>query len=139
MKEDTIAIRAHHLVCMSRSAAEGNSNHPTLTPILEKIHANPDRHIRVIIGPDDICLPCPDWDNDKYTCGKGYEELNKRKDAAFLKVLGFTDGQVLPACEIYIRISERVTLEDMKRICHSSKSEACAEAVKDPSVILGRK
>jgi hypothetical protein len=51
MTEKPLAVRTHHLMCMSRGAATG-SNHPTLSPLLEWIRRDPGRLIRVVVGPD---------------------------------------------------------------------------------------
>ena len=58
--EDVLTVRAHHLVCLVHHAVFGDE-HPTLPLLLEQIREDPERLLRVVVGPDDICLPCPHW------------------------------------------------------------------------------
>jgi len=124
-------------MCVSRGAATG-SRHPTLTPLLELIREEPGRLIRVVVGPDDICIPCPHWNGSECVRSERMEQLNQRKDREFLQVLGFTQGQVMSAREIYDLIGQRITLEDLRTVCRGGcKPDECYEAARDPSVIFG--
>ncbi len=138
MSEDQkpLAVRTHHLMCVSRGALTG-SKHPTLSPLLELIRREPDRAIRVVVGPDDICIPCPHWNGTECVRSEGMEPKNRRKDARFLEVLGLTEGQTMTAREIYDLIAERITIEDLRDICPTCQPDQCYGAAKDPSVIFG--
>ena len=140
MAEDNnpLKVRTHHLMCISRGAVTGG-HHPTLTPLLQLIRKDPDRLITVVIGPDDICLPCPHWDGQKCNRSEGMEEKNARKDALFIEVLGLTEGDTHTARDFYDIIAERITLEALRQICPSCKPDECYPAAKDPSVIFGPK
>jgi hypothetical protein len=136
MSAKPLAVRTHHLMCVSRGAATG-SQHPTLTPLLELIRKEPGRLIRVVVGPDDICIPCPYWNGSECARSEGMEQMNQRKDREFLEVLGLAEGQVMAAREIYDLIGRQITLEDLRRICPGCKPDECYEAARDPSVIFG--
>ncbi|NLX59228.1 MAG: DUF1284 domain-containing protein [Phycisphaerae bacterium] len=138
MDEKPLAVRTHHLMCVSRGALTG-SKHPTLSPLLELIRKEPGRLIRVVVGPDDICIPCPYWNGTECARSEGMEAMNRRKDQEFLEVLGMSDGQVMNAREMYDLIGRRITLEALRWVCRGGcKPDECYEAAKDPSVIFGR-
>ena len=137
MDEKPLAVRTHHLMCVSRGALTG-SKHPTLSPLLELIRKEPGRTIRVVVGPDDICIPCPYWDGTGCARSEGMEEMNRRKDQEFLEVLGLSEGQEMSAHEMYDLIAQRITLESLRWVCRGGcKPDECFEAAKDASVIFG--
>ena len=130
MPEGTLTVRAHHLVCLAHHAVYGDE-HPTLPILLEAVREDPERRVRVVVGPDDICLPCPYWDGTLCVRKEGMEERNRVKDAKFLEVLGLTDGEVRAAREIYDLVAERVTLGVLEAICPTCSPAECARAVRE--------
>ena len=130
MSEDVLTVRAHHLVCLAHHAVFGDE-HPTLPLLLKAVREDPWRRLRVVVGPDDICLPCPHWDGTLCTRKEGMEERNRLKDARFLEVLGLEDGEVRPAHEVYDLVAERVTLAALEDICPTCSPAECARAVRE--------
>jgi len=125
-----IAIRTHHLMCLINSAAQ-KSTRPEIIATITTLRAHPDGLIRLVIGPDDVCLPCPDRDALTHTCGKGCEDMNKIKDARYLDILDLAEGDVLPARQLYALVADRITLDHMKAVCPDCRPERCALAAKD--------
>ena len=123
--DTTIALRGHHLGCML-TAFSKDSGHPTLPLAVAHVRAHPDGDVHVVVGPDDICVPCPDWDGS--TCRRGHEEKNVVKDRAFLELLGMADGEALPAREVFARLASRADADFFRRVCPSCHPDACAEA-----------
>ena len=123
----TLTVRAHHLACLAHYAAFGG-DHPTLPALLQAAREDPDRPARVVVGPDDICLPCPHWDGERCNRKPFMEEQNRAKDALFLAALGLDDRE-RPFREIYRLVAERVTLELLQAVCPTCCPAECAEAV----------
>ena len=104
------------------------SNHPTVPLAIEWLRANPQGAVRVIVGPDDICLPCPQWDGS--TCKRGFEEMNTGKDKRFLALLEMRDGDALPASKLFKRLMDKADIEFFTSVCAGCSPEACAAAAK---------
>lgn len=126
---DVLTVRAHHLVCLAHHAVFGDE-HPTLPVLLKAVREDPGRCLRVVVGPDDICLPCPHWNGTLCVRQEGMEEKNRVKDARFLEVLGLSDGEESPARDVYDRVAERVTFEVLQDICPTCSAAECADAVR---------
>jgi len=127
MDADRITLRGHHLGCTLVSI-HNPSDHPTVPKAIEWLKVHPKGRVRVVIGPDDICLPCPHWDGT--TCGRGFEELNKGKDARFITLLGMKPGEALPAAEVFARLCARADLAFFKDVCGTCGPDKCAQAAK---------
>jgi len=128
MNDDVLTVRAHHLVCLAHHAVHGGE-HPTLPTLLDALRRDPDRRVRVVIGPDDVCIPCPHWNGTTCTRREGMEERNRVKDAAFLERVGLVDGETRTARQLHQMIAHRVTSETLRGICPTCNPDACAEAV----------
>ena len=131
MPEEALTVRAHHLVCLAHHAVHGDE-HPTLPVLLKAVREDPWRRVRVVVGPDDICLPCPHWNGTLCTRKEGMEEKNRVKDARFLEVLGLSDGEERTVREVYGLVAERVTLDILEDICPTCCPAECADAVHRP-------
>jgi hypothetical protein len=123
-----LTIRAHHLVCLAHYVVF-HDEHPTLVVLWKAMQEDPDRAVRVVVGPDDVCAPCPHWNGSECNRRPGMEEKNRVKDAAFLKALGFTEGESTTVREAYRVVAGRVTLDVLKAICPGCNPDECAEAV----------
>ena len=130
MPEEALTVRAHHLVCLAHHAVFGDE-HPTLPVLLKAVREDPGRRLRVVVGPDDICIPCPHWNGTLCTRKEGMEEKNRVKDARFLEVLGLSDGEERTVREVYGLVAERVTLEVLEAICPTCTPEQCARAARE--------
>jgi hypothetical protein len=95
---------------------------------------NPHGTVRVVVGPDDICLPCPHWQGG--TCGRGFEELNCGKDRAFLQMLGLDDGDGMPAQRLMDLFRDRASAEFFRATCPNCSPDRCAQATRS-GVSLG--
>jgi hypothetical protein len=127
MAPDTLVLRGHHLGCVLAGFAAG-SDHPTVPVAIAWLRDNPRGTIRVVVGPDDICLPCPEWDGE--TCGRGFEELNQGKDRMFLGLLGMDDGERLPARDVFSRLCERATSAFWRETCPGCSPDKCDAAAR---------
>jgi len=125
MKKEVLKLRGHHLGCVM-SAFRGKTDHPTVPKAIEWLKKNPEGLVEIIIGPDDICLPCPHWDGN--TCTRGFEELNKRKDRKFIEQLKVKEGEKLPGRKVFKLLIERTDLDFFKRVCPNCSPEKCAKA-----------
>lgn len=125
--KDTLALRGHHLGCVL-SALRKESSHPTVPRAVAWLRAHPEGNLRVVVGPDDICVPCPDWDGK--TCRKGYEEMNLGKDRRFLELLGMEDGDASPAREVFTRLVTRADAAFFRSVCPDCHPDSCAEAAR---------
>ena len=110
-----LSIRGHHLFDMLGALATGESKHKTLGPVAQKIRANPDIPIKVVIGVDDICSPCEWWDHDKNHCKRGLtdnpddNQNSMTSDENAIRVLGMTPSEVMNANDLYQLIKDKVS------------------------------
>jgi hypothetical protein len=125
LRSDRIALRAHHLFCLLKHNAL-HTFHPTLPIALKTIKSNPEISIQVVVGADDICLPCPYWRNGRCERRKNMEENNRVIDEKFLAKLGLENGNVIQGKKLSQRMVERVDLACLSEICASCTPEICA-------------
>mgnify|MGYP001089986925 CR=1 FL=1 len=120
-----LTLRGHHLGCVLAGFGEP-TDHPTVPKAVEWLREHPTGLLKGGVGPDDICLPCPQWDGT--TCLRGFEEMNKGKDTRFVALLGMRRGEELPAREVYERLCARATLEFFEDVCPRCSPAKCAAA-----------
>jgi hypothetical protein len=126
-----LTIRAHHLFCLSHANVEPRP-HPTLLDVLERLKRDRTTSVRVVVGPDDICLPCPEWMSDHCRQKVGREERNQDKDRRYLERLGLEEGETLLADALYRRMRERVDTAFIREVCFSSSpdhTETCGQSL----------
>jgi len=136
-----ITIRGHHLFCLLEPLCGIDlpnalfNDHKTLNSVADKILENPGMQIKIIVGPDDICLPCQYWDNAKGYCIKSPEEqpglykLRMQLDKASLQSVKIIPGSVFSPIDVYIKIKENV-LKDIfqNQICKECPDiSSCSE------------
>jgi len=126
--KEALTVRAHHLGCLAHFAAFGGT-HATLPILLAAVREDPERRVRVVAGPDDICVPCPFWDGVRCNREPGMEEKNRAKDRAFLDALGLKDGETKTARELSKLVRDRLTLDVLTRFCPDCLPGPCADAV----------
>ena len=131
MPTEPLTVRAHHLGCLAHHAVFGDE-HPTLPILLKTFRENPDRAVRVVVGPDDICEPCPHWNGTECVRKEGMESMNQRKDAQFLEALALADGDTRTPRELHALMAERLSVEVFRAICPTCQPESCAEVVQKP-------
>lgn len=146
-----IAIRGHHLFDMLDALGTGKSTHKTLGPVAQKIRANPNAPIKVVVGVDDICAPCEWWDRAKGLCTKGLKthpqdnENSTASDKNALRVLGMKPGDTMRAADLYrlikARVNKKVFAEEVCVACrlvnkcketYEPKIEAAVKALAGP-------
>ena len=137
MAAEVVTVRAHHFVCLAHHAVFGGED-PTLPDLLAALRENPDRDVRVVVGPEDVCEPCPHWNGTQCTRREGMEERNRIKDEGFLAVLGLTDGDVKSARELHEIIAGRVTVNVLMERCPTCSPEQCARSALAPWLDAGR-
>ena len=128
MVEKPLVVRAHHLGCLAHFAAFGGK-HATLPILLAALRANPDRVLRVVAGPDDICVPCPHWNGAECVREPGMELKNRSKDDRFLWALGLADGAELPAREALKLLASEIAVEKLNVLCADCQPAECAKAI----------
>lgn len=126
-KQVSLHLRGHHLGCVLHDLRTP-SDHPTVPTACAWLRAHPNGTVNVVVGPDDICQPCPQWDGSK--CLRGFEQLNQGKDKRFLELLDMKDGEGLPARELFGRLMARMDLAFLNQVCAGCSPKACAEAAK---------
>lgn len=125
---DTIVLRGHHLLCLTKHHAL-RLYHPPVQRALAKIRTVPGIRIKTVVGPDDVCTVCPYWHQGRCRRGAQMEKDNSRRDAEYLEALHLQDGQVLDAHELFEIMRRELDLSGMKRICAGCTAEACHEAL----------
>lgn len=107
-------LRAHHLLCQRGFQGYGY-NEAFVSRFTEIVSSLEDRASEVLIvaGPDDICETCPHFDGNVCAKGEGKAAGHDESVAAFLGIHG---GSVLDCLELN-RVLDRVTPEDIKRLC----------------------
>ncbi len=121
-----LRLRAHHVGCVILEIATRRGDHPTVPAAARRIAELPRGIVQVVVGPDDVCLPCPHWTGD--ACDRGFEEVNRAKDARFLALLGVREGATLAAGDLVDRFCARADLAFFREVCSGCRPEACAEA-----------
>lgn len=146
-----LVIRGHHLFDMLEALGTGKSSHKTLGPVAQKVRANPQVPLKIVVGVDDICSPCEWWDHAKSHCKRSltkYPQDNANSltsDANAIRVLGLKAGEVVNADELYRRIRVKVTkrvfaeevcvacrLVDKCKETYEGKIAAAVEALRTP-------
>ncbi len=127
-KSDTIAIRGHHLLCLTKHHAV-RLFHPPVQSALKRIRTVPGIRIKAVVGPDDVCTICPYWHQGRCRRGAHMEEDNSRRDAEYLQALHLENGQVIDARELFEIMRRKLDLAGMKRICAGCTAEVCHEAL----------
>lgn len=128
MTEKALTVRAHHLVCLLHYATFGG-NHPTLPALLAALREDPDRMLRIVAGPDDICTPCPHWNGTECVREEGMEPKNRAKDLRFLAALGFAENVEMRASDLLRLITRRLDPATMRAVCPDCEPAKCSEAI----------
>jgi uncharacterized protein len=128
-KSVELSLRGHHIGCVLQGLHDGTS-HPTVPIATQWLRENPQGMVRLVVGPDSICAPCPHWTGE--TCGRGFEELNKGKDQRFIAQLGLTPGDSLPAQELFARLCSRCTPAFFAEVCPGCSHQRCGEVAALP-------
>jgi len=128
MANQPLIVRAHHIGCLIHYATYGGK-HPTLPILLAALREKPDRVLRVIAGPDDICLPCPHWNGAECVREQGMEPKNRTKDERFLAALGLADGAEIRAGDLLRLVTERLDLAALRTLCADCEPDRCAAAM----------
>jgi len=146
-----IVIRGHHLFDMLGALGTGESKHKTLGPVAQRIRANPKVPLKLVIGMDDICGPCEQWDHQKSLCKKSldkYPQDNQNSltsDTNAIRVLGMKPGDRMNADDLYrlikAKVSKKVFAEEVCVACrlvnkcketYEPKIEAAVKALSEP-------
>ncbi len=120
----TLTLRGHHLGCVLKGLHDA-AEHPTVPIAVAWLRANPRGNVAVVVGPDDICTPCPHWTGE--TCGRGFEELNKGKDARFIAQMGLKPGDSMPARELFALLCSRCSAAFFAEVCPGCSYTRCGE------------
>jgi len=128
MEGDTIVLRAHHLFCMNTNNVL-KLYHPAASLALRKIKSRPDSKVKVVIGPDDICLACLYWRNGRCERGQDTEEKNSLRDTKFLEQMGIESGALIHGSDLFALMRKRVRLDTFQQICADCIPEICFRAL----------
>jgi hypothetical protein len=129
--EEIVRLRGHHLLCLLGFRGLGYSPEfvENMTAVHSRVFAG-GCGLEIVAGPDDICSACPRLVDGQCTA----VEISRvgKKDAAVLALLSLRPGDRIEAREVYRRISEALTAEDLQRICrrcHWRSLGYCAEGL----------
>jgi hypothetical protein len=116
-----LEIRPHHLMCMSCFHGGRDKIAPiqedNLFEAIDIIRKNPRIPVRLVPGPCMVCPPCSKYQASTNWCigGIGAGLRDQKKDLDVLQRLGLKFGDVLPACELYQRLYDRI--HSTRQIC----------------------
>jgi len=134
---DLLTVRGHHLFCLLEAICDIElktrlfTSHVTLNKIAKRIRNTPDIPVRIVAGPDDICLPCEWWDADKGYCIKNLDaqpklrNIRMQMDRDAISNLRMKEDAILPAAELFQEIKSRIT----KKIITESICSLCPDVV----------
>lgn len=109
-----IRLRGHHVLCLLGYRGMGYSTEyvANMTRVHQKLRTAPTTEVLLVAGPDDLCAKFPE--SQTYHC----EDTNiHERDAAILRQLHLSRGQVLPWEEVENRIREYAMSTDVARLC----------------------
>ncbi len=112
-----VRVRPHILLCAVAQYGRGIRppfKDDNLPELFQLILERPETRIELVGGADAMmCAPCGARCTARGTCmGPGFVNsgglFNELKDLRILQILGLTFGDVLPGCDLYRRIFERM-------------------------------
>ena len=125
---DTIRIRAHHLLCIQGFQGKGYSAEfvENMRQKIDFLNNSQSKRIQIIDEGDDICASCPHLEENICSESSGAENRIKNMDIMTMNVLGLECGQEYLFDNILDRISEKISLSHLNKICSScSWKNAC--------------
>lgn len=130
-------LRGHHLLCLLGYRGMGYSAEyvENMTALHQTLRDYPETDIRLVNGPDDLCVKFPD---DKPCHCEDANVL--QRDAAILRRLGAEIGQTLSWQVLVRRISERMDAEAIPQLCSTCpwlSYGVCEEGVQNLKSGLG--
>lgn len=109
--EEIVRLRGHHILCLLGFRGLGYSDE--FVENMARVHArvfSDKALVEIVAGADSICDACPRLANGK--CGKA-----RHKDATILSLLSLQPEDRLEPDEIYLRVAEAITPENLSNIC----------------------
>jgi hypothetical protein len=124
-----IRLRGHHLLCLLGYRGLGYSPAfvERMTQVYEALRRMPQRPVRVVFGPDDLCAAFP-AQGDSHCL----EERVLARDERVRTRLGLRVGAQLPFAEVLARVRTGVLPDDIARWCATCPWQPlglCAEGV----------
>lgn len=116
----TVPLRPHHILCLQGFQGLGYDAAFTanLSQIHKKVHQNPKTAVKIVLGIDAICHPCPHHQQNR--CAKTDESQIEMQelDQKVLTLLDLSVGHETTAQEIFVRANDRLkTKQDVKNVC----------------------
>lgn len=107
-------LRGHHLLCLLGYRGMGYSAQyvANMTQIHQTLRADPETKVRLVAGPDDLCVKFP----ESQVCHCEDTHIYER-DAAILEKLNLEIGQTLPWTDIEDLIKQNVVSGDILNLC----------------------
>ena len=117
---ESVRLRGHNLLCIQGFVGKGYSPEfvDNMTRVVDALHADPQREVRVVAEPDALCDACPNL--SRHGCelhGPGTERGIVFQDRDVLHRLGIADGETLTWDAILERIRGAVGPDDLDQIC----------------------
>lgn len=114
-------LRPHHLLCMRLFKGKGYSDEFTcnMQKCIDNLVREPNVNFELVDGCDDICLHCPNL-NDEHQCSQGNESV-LHKDLFVLKTLRLKVASNYSYNEINDRILRNMTSVNFKKCCSTCR------------------
>ncbi len=131
----SLNIRPHHLLCILGFRGLGYSEKfvSNMEEVAKKLRSDFTSFITLVLECDAICAACPHNVEGKCLKSDVSEVEVAAMDTKCLQKLGFKAGDSVSADEVWKRVKERITLEDIKEICRDCEwweLKYCLEGLK---------
>ena len=115
----SLEIRAHHLLCLLGFRGLGYNLEfvETMGRVAQELHRQSTFPITFLAECDVICASCPHNKGNQCRKRTNSESKMRAKDLEVLQKLGFEVGARVPAVEVWQRLKERLTSQDILKIC----------------------
>lgn len=125
----TIKLRGHHLLCLLGFRGKGYSADfcVNMTQIYEKLRQEPNTHIQLIIGPDDVCAAFP---TDQLSHCENRRVYTQDEEIA--RLIGIRIGESWTWSSVCKAVAARVQPSDIATLCHDCQWQPyglCREGV----------
>lgn len=111
-----IEIRAHHFMCLPgyKGYNYGDKIKNNWDNVSRLIKEYPETPVKIINGPDTLCIDCPHNAENKNTCKKGFVN---NLDETVKKLLGIKVSEVYTYAELDKKIHELLDPQKHAEIC----------------------
>jgi len=133
---NAIPLRGHHLLCMFGFRGLGYSPEfvENMSRVVDAFFSERRHDFALVADCDEICKACPYlWDGECHR-GKSRGKAARRRDLEVLESLALSPGTSHPNSFLRRRVKERISVEDLLRICAGCQwlpCGYCTEGLRD--------